>query len=78
MNCFARRWADLYMLGFSCWRVFSNRASGSGLRRFFGVIVIYNAKFVLDLGMDRIQRGLRIFECLWDALIIFILKYVLK
>ena len=49
-----------------------------GLWRFFGVIVIYNAKFVLDLGMDRIQRGLRIFECLWDALIIFILKYVLK
>ena len=49
-----------------------------GLRRFFGVIVIFNAKFVLDLGMVRIQRGFQIFGCLWDVLIISILKYVLK
>ena len=64
--------------GFSCWRVFSNGPSGLGLRRFFGVIVIFNVKFVLDLGMVRIQRGFRILGCLWDVLIISILKYVLK
>ena len=47
--------------GFSCWRIFSNGPSGPGLRRFFGVIVIFNTKFVLDLGMVRTQRSFRIF-----------------
>ena len=46
-----------------------NRPSGLDLRRFFGVIAIFNAKFVLDLGMVRIQRGFRILGCLWDVLI---------
>ena len=64
--------------GFSYWKVFSKGPSGLGLQRFFGVIVIFNAKFVLDLGMVRIQRGFRILGCLWDVLIISILKYVLK
>ena len=48
---------------FSCWRVFPNGPSGSCLRRFFGVIVIFNAKFVLDLGMVRTQRSFRILGC---------------
>ena len=47
-------------------------------RRFFGVIDIFNAKFVLDLGMVRTQRGFRILGCIWDVVIIFMLKYVLK
>ena len=64
--------------GSSCWRVFSNGPSGLGLRRFFSVIVIFNAKFVLDLGMVSIQRGLPILGCLWNVLIISTLKYVLK
>ena len=64
--------------GFSCWRVFSNGPSGLGLRRFFSVVIIFNAKFVLDLGMVSIQRGLQILGCLWNVLIISTLKYVLK
>ena len=64
--------------GFSCWRVFLGGRLGLGLWRFFSVIVIFNAKFVFDLGMVRIQRSFRILGCLWDLLIISILKYVLK
>ena len=64
--------------GFSYWKVFSKGPSGLGLQRFFGVIVIFNAKFVLDLGMVRTQRGFQILGCLWDVVIISILKYVLQ
>ena len=54
--------------GFSYWKVFSKGPSGLGLQRFFGVIVIFNAKFVLDLGMVRIQRGFRVLEVsLWRS-----------
>ena len=60
--------------GFSCWRVFSNEPSGPGLQRFFSVIVIFNTKFVLDLGMVRTQRGFQILRFLWDVAIISILK----
>ena len=48
------------------------------LRRFFGVVVIFNAKFVLELGIVRIQTRFQILGCLWDVLIISILKYVIK
>ena len=58
--------------------MFWNGQSDLGLRRLSGVIVIFNAKFVLELGMVRIQRGFRISGCLWDALIISVLKYVFK
>ena len=40
---------------FLYWRVFSNGSSGRSFQRFFSVIVILNAKFVLDLGMVRIE-----------------------
>ena len=65
-----------YLLSLLYWNHYL--LSGLGLRRFFGVTVIFNAKFVLDLGMVRIQRGFRILGCLWDVLIISILKYVFK
>ena len=55
-----------------------NGPSGLGFLRLLGVIVIFNAKFVLGLGMVRMQRGFRISGCLWDVLIISVLKYVLK
>ena len=47
--------------GFSCWRVFPKGQSGPGLWRFFDAIVIFNTKFVLDLGMVRTQRNFQIF-----------------
>ena len=59
---------------FSCWMIFSNGLSGQGLWRFFGFIVIFNNKSVLDLGVARTQRGFWILGCFWDAVIISILK----
>ena len=47
------------------------------MRKLFIVIVIFNAKFILDLGMVRIPRDFPILGGLWDVFIISILKYVL-
>ena len=48
------------------------------MQRFFDVIAIFNAKFILDLGMVRIHVGFRILGFVLDVLIISILKFVLK
>ena len=71
LTCLASQWVGLYMLQLLM-------LESLGLRKLFGVIVIFNAEFVLDLGMVRIQRGFRILGCLWDVFIISVLKYVLK
>ena len=71
LTCLASQWAGLYMLQLLM-------LESLGLRKLFGVIVIFNAEFVLDLETIRIQRGFRILGCLWDVFIISILKYVLK
>ena len=44
------------------------------LRKLFGFIFIFNDKFILDLGMARIQRGFRILESIWDVFVISILN----
>ena len=43
-----------FVHGTVCYKVFLNGTSGLSLQKLFGVIVIFNAKFTLDLGMVRI------------------------
>ena len=59
--------------GFSCWRVFSNGQSDLGLWRFFGAIVIFVTKFVLDLGMVRTEEFLNIWG-VFGMLALFLYK----
>ena len=78
LTCLTSRWAGLYMLRLYCWRVLSNKLPGVGVLKLSSVIVIFDGKFILDLGMVWIQRDFRILGCLWDVFIISILNYVLK
>ena len=46
------------------------------MQKLFGVVVIFNAKFILDFGDGHDIEGFPKLGCLWDVFI-SILKYVL-
>ena len=78
LTCLMSRWTGFYMLWLLMLESIFEWTVSLDLWKLFGVIVIFNAKFILDLGIVRIQRGFWILWCLWDVFIVSILKYVLK
>ena len=53
LTSFANRWAGLYMVWFLMLEVIFKRYFRPYLRKLFAFIVIFNAKFTLNLGMVR-------------------------
>ena len=51
------RWTGFYMLWLLMLESIFEWTVSRDLWKLFGVIVIFNAKFILDLGIVRIQRG---------------------